>query len=146
MDCKLIQADLVAYHFGSGGDDARDEVDAHLLGCNACLRTYLGIKRHVDHGASLDARPRASVRARLRADVLAEFRPTASARLRRIVSRPIPLYKGLALAAVLVACAVLAPLLRPLLAAKQEPRSAILMESARRIDTSSPKAESLTFY
>lgn len=95
MDCPLSDGDLVAYHLGTASDVARDAIEAHFVACATCLRAYLATKRAIER----PVRPRDDVRKRLRADVQMTFKPTALARVRRALSRPIPLYQGLAAAA-----------------------------------------------
>ena len=139
MDCSLIQEDLVAYHLGAAPDDARDAVDAHLLGCTECLRVYLRLKRHLERGD----RPSDAARKKLRDAVLAEFRPTSRARAVALLRGPRPLEQGLAVAAVMVLVAAVVPTLASRAErASQRDRAA----SAERIDTSRTGPESLTFY
>jgi anti-sigma factor RsiW len=95
MDCPLSDGDLVAYHLGTVDDPARDAIEAHFVACATCLRAYLATKRAIER----PVRPRDEVRRRLRAEVELAFKPTAAARVRRVLSRPIPLYQGLAAAA-----------------------------------------------
>jgi hypothetical protein len=98
MDCAGV--DLVAYHFATLDDDARDAIDAHLLECKTCLRAYLSLKRTAEKGP-LD-RPSKNVRERLRADVERTFAK------KRVVffQRKIPLYQGLAFAALAAAITI----------------------------------------
>ncbi len=144
MDCRMTQEALVAYHFGTAGDDERDAVDAHLLQCTSCLRAYLRLKHHVERGVEAmgSARPRPSdaVRRRIREDVAAIVRPRGGvARVRELLRRPIPLYQGLAVAAVAAGLAIGLPSFLDGLTRKPP-------ETAVRIDTSRPVAESLTVY
>ena len=142
MDCRLIQGELIAYHFATAREEDRERIDEHLLVCTACLRAYLRLKRHIEHGASQGAQPSQAVRARLRHDVEAAFRPSARERVRRWLQRPIPLYQGIAAAAVALFVAGAAPLVADAVA-DREPRSTARIE---RIDTSRPSPQSLTFY
>jgi len=71
MNCEKIRPELVAFHFGTVSDDARREVEAHLVGCPACLREYFEIKTEIETAAAVE-RPSPSARARLRRAVLRE--------------------------------------------------------------------------
>ena len=150
MDCAGIGSLLVAYHFATLGDEERDAVDAHLLGCTACLRTYLSLKHAAERGPL--ERPSADVRARLRAEVEEAFRDAGRqatpapelvnrpARATRvpILARRIPLYQGL-VAAALAAAITLIVFGRP--GARIE-----VHEGLPEVDTSRPRAESLGIY
>lgn len=72
MDCELIQIDLVPYHFGAIAEEARARVEAHLLGCPACLRDFIALKRSIE-AAPAEARPTAMAKARLRKAVMREI-------------------------------------------------------------------------
>ena len=135
MDCSLIQGDLALHHLGAIDDLARDRVDAHLLECSECLRTYLSLKRQAERGA---ARPSARVRERLRADVAEAFRKPARARARGWIHRPIPLYQGLAAVLAVILLAVVAPLL---VDTRPAPRA-----GGERVDTARNVPGNLSFY
>jgi hypothetical protein len=137
MDCIEVKNTLVPYHFATCSDEERDGVDGHLVGCTECLRAYLALKRAVERGAGVEEAPSAATRARLRASVAAEFSPSAPARFTRWLRRPIPLYQGLAAAAVAILVASLLPEL------VRGPRP--LREGAF-VDTARTTAESLTIY
>jgi anti-sigma factor RsiW len=107
MDCPLIEGHLVGYHLAALGDEERGEVEAHLLACRACLRTYLALKTHLDGGGA--SAPSEASRLRLRAAVQERFRPSALRRVARWMRRPVPLYKSVAVVALAVAAAVLGP-------------------------------------
>jgi anti-sigma factor RsiW len=139
MDCALIQGHLIGYQFATLADDEREGVEAHLLACSACLRTYLALKAQIDRGARTGEGPSEAARVRLRAAVQARYRPTAARRVRRWLSHPMPLYQGLAVAALVAIAAIVAPpLARALRASGARP--------AERVDTARPAAESLTIY
>jgi anti-sigma factor RsiW len=138
MDCPLIRTELVAYHFGAADEEVRDAVDAHLVGCPECLRAYLRLKRHLEIGSS--ARPSAHVRERLRRDVEVAFRPTVRQRARRLLERPIPLYQGLAVAAVALVLALVLPRLA------RHDASVVSADPGPRVDSARPAAVSLTLY
>ena len=146
MDCSLIQANLIGYHFATASDDERGQVEAHLVACTTCLRTYLALKAHID-GAGHEANrgtivelPSEAARLRLRAAVQARFRPTLARRLGRSFSRPIPLYQGLAVAAAVALAAMLGPTIAH--AVHPAPEA----HAAERVDSARPSAESLTIY
>src|SRR5690348_8865692 len=97
MDCAGVASHLVGYHVGTVTEEERDLVEAHLLECGGCLRTYLALKRAADR-AGLE-RPRPEVKERLRAEVARAF-PARAARvrwtapMRAVLGRRIPLYQG----------------------------------------------------
>jgi anti-sigma factor RsiW len=139
MDCALIEGRLIEYQFATLEDADREAVEAHLVACTRCLRAYLALKAHVDRTTRAGEVPSEVARARLRAAVEERFRPTAARRLRRWLSRPVPLYQGLAVAAVVAVFAALAP------AAARSLRTAGA-RPAERVDTARPAAQSLTIY
>jgi hypothetical protein len=134
MDCALV--DLAAYHFATLEDAERDQLDEHLVACTTCLRGYLALKRRIERGSGAEV-PSDQARLRLRRAVEARFRPARAARASWF-RRPIPLYQGLAVAAI----AVLIASLVPTLARQAPPRVA----AGPYVDTSRPSAESLTIY
>ncbi len=67
MDCRVIEADLVGFHFGILDGESRARVDAHLAGCGACVKAFLATKRAIESEG--EARPSDAARARLRAAV-----------------------------------------------------------------------------
>ena len=139
MDCALIQGKLIEYQFAALEDADCENVEAHLLACKDCLRTYLALKAHVDRGSGAGEVPSEAARLRLRAAVEARFRSTATRRLRRWLSRPVPLYQGLAVAALVAAAVALVPTLaRSFRSTGARP--------AEQVDTTRPAAESLTIY
>jgi anti-sigma factor RsiW len=52
MNCKRTQSELIVYHFGIIEDEVRCEVEAHLVSCTECLRSYLALKRDIEAGES----------------------------------------------------------------------------------------------
>ena len=139
MDCALIQGKLIEYQFATLEDADRETVEAHLLACKDCLWTYLALKAHVDRGSAAGRAPSEAARLRLRAAVEARFRSTATRRLRSWLSRPVPFYQGLAIAALVAVAAALAPTLaRSLRSSGARP--------AEQVDTARPAAASLTIY
>jgi anti-sigma factor RsiW len=146
MDCSLTQGMLIGYHFACVSDEERSDVEAHLVACTECLRTYLALKAHVDRGASgtppssAAEVPSEAARLRLRAAVQARFQPTSARRLARWFATPVPLYQGMAVAAALL----LAFALEPALARTFHPAPAVHV--AERVDSARSSAESLTIY
>ena len=147
MDCRLIQGELIAYYFATTSEEQRGRVDEHLVACTSCLRAYLRLKHQIEHpnvegegGSARVDRPSAETKRRLRADVEAAFRPSTSDRVRRWLRRPIPLYQGIAAAAVALLVASAGPILAN---AFEDSDSAVTSE---RIDSSRPSPESLNFY
>jgi anti-sigma factor RsiW len=142
MDEHVVEERLLTYYFGAGSDEEGVRIDAHLCACASCLRAFLDLKRHVEHEGRRALRPRAETRARLRADVAAAFQPRAAApllRLRRALRQPIPLYQGLAVAAVAAALGVLVPFARLHLRPVPPP-------SGEHVDSARLSPESLTVY
>jgi len=88
MDCELIQAELVPFHFGGLAETTRTEVEEHLLGCPACLRSFLALKRELET-AQAGPRPSETARARLRRAVGKELATRASAREESWWRRPL---------------------------------------------------------
>jgi anti-sigma factor RsiW len=134
MDCAGVASHLVAYHFGATSEDDRNAIDSHLVACTSCLRTYLALK-HATERAALD-RPSPAVRERLRAEVARR-----GGRGRRggvpLLLRRIPLYQGVALAAIAAALTIFVP------RAIERGRAP---EGTPKIDTARPRAESLEIY
>jgi anti-sigma factor RsiW len=71
MRCQKVEPELIAYHFGLVSDEARTEIEAHLLACGACLCSFLDLKRAVETGEDGPVPSRAA-RARLRRAVAEE--------------------------------------------------------------------------
>ncbi len=72
MTCKNVSDDLLGFHLGALDQARRDEVEAHLLGCPDCLRSFLALKRSLEleeDGPS----PSPASRERLRQAVLKEL-------------------------------------------------------------------------
>ena len=136
MDCTGVVGQLVAYHLGTVSDEQRDSLEAHLLACRACLRTYLALKRAGDRAES--ERPRPAVRARLRAEVARAF--PAPERRPTILGRPIPLYQGALLAALAACIALAAP------SVIHRISRADVAPAAPSVDTARTRAESLHIY
>jgi hypothetical protein len=146
MDCAGVRSRLVGYHFAALADDERDAVDAHLLGCGGCLRAYLAFKRATETRKSaeaIDDRPSPEIRRRLRAEVAASFASGASELITparpnvAFLARRIPLYQGLAFAAIAAAITLLAI---------GRARAVPVREGVPEVDSSRPRAESLQIY
>ena len=138
MDCTLILADLIAYHFATADDVERERVEGHLLECKSCLRFYLAMKADADRATRAPELPSEASRLKLRHAVADRFRPTAAARFRRWLARPVPRYQGLAVASFFAMGVALAPsLTRPLPSKSME---------TTRLDTSRTTAESRFIY
>lgn len=136
MDCAGVASQLVAYHFATVTDEERDAIDAHLLGCRACLEAYFALKRAAARGPF--ERPSPNVKRRLRAEVAATF-PTKPARV-TLLARRIPLYQGLFAAAIAAAIALTVPALL------REQRRGDVREGAAQIDSARSRAESFQIY
>ena len=50
VTCTGVADELLAYHLDLVEDDTRQAIDAHLLGCQDCLRAFLQLK-HQARGA-----------------------------------------------------------------------------------------------
>jgi anti-sigma factor RsiW len=138
MDCAGVASHLVAYHFAAVTEEERDAIDAHLVSCTACLKTYLALKRATD--ANPVEKPSPQVKAKLRAEVARTFAPKKPAAPIPLFARRIPLYQGIAFAAIAAAIALVAPGI-----ARSVSRPAI-DDGAAEVDTSRSRAESLHIY
>jgi hypothetical protein len=97
MTCDQARPLWPLFHAGAAGPE-RDDLDAHLLDCRACLERYLATKRLSEDAPLSLERPSSSVREKLRGEVAA-LAPRAPARLR---------YWALGLSAAAAALAALA--------------------------------------
>jgi anti-sigma factor RsiW len=134
MDCARI--DLVGYHLGTL-DDERELVEKHLLACTPCLEAYLALKRDADQRSSL--RPSPQAYERLRRDVAATFAARRSTGVARWLTRPVPLYAGVAAFAVVAIFGFVATL-------ALHGSSSATRGELERVDTSRSVAESLSIY
>jgi len=139
MDCSLTLGNLIGYQFATVSDEERQQVEAHLVECTSCLRSYLALKAHADRGGDAEG-PSEAARLKLRAAVAARFRPTPTRRVGRLLTRPVPLYQGLAVAAVVALAAALGPALARVV------HPALSAHVAERVDTARPSPESITLY
>jgi anti-sigma factor RsiW len=71
MDCKINQEALIDFQFGSIGLDERTQVEAHLMGCSACLEEYFLLKRDVQSAHAVPLRPSSHVKAKIHRDFVA---------------------------------------------------------------------------
>lgn len=139
MDCAGVASHLVAYHFAAVSEDERDTIDAHLVACTACLRTYLALKRAAD--ARPAEKPSPEAKAKLRAEVARAFPPKKKkAPASALFARRIPLYQGIAFAAIAAAIALVAP---SVVRSVSRPP---IDDGAAEVDTSRSRAESLQIY
>jgi len=138
MDGHVNDETLLTFTLGLSSDEERATVDPHLLTCPSCLRAFLDLKRQIERGATPAPRPSAAPRDKLRASVAAAFRPSVAVRFGRALRRPIPLYQGMAAAALALAVAVLAPV-----ALHGLPMSP---PGGERVDTARLSPESFTIY
>jgi anti-sigma factor RsiW len=135
----MIQGELFAYALGTSSEDDRERIDEHLVSCTVCLRGYLRLKRHVKRGASREARPSDEIRRRVRDDVAAIVRPRGAARVRQWLRKPIPLYQGLAVAAVAAGVAIGLPQVVASFGRKAP-------ETTAHVDMSRPVPQALAIY
>jgi anti-sigma factor RsiW len=142
MDCGLIEGELLPYTLGTSSEEDRERIDEHLVSCTSCLRAYLRLKHHVERGAARGAQPSDETRQRIRDDVAAIVRPRGAARVRHWLRRPIPLYQGLAVAAVAAGIAVGLPQA----IASIGPASRRAPETTAHVDMSKPVPEALAIY
>jgi anti-sigma factor RsiW len=137
MDCTVVAENLVAYHVGTVDDGTLEAIEGHLVGCRACLETYMAIKRASDR--EVFKRPRPEVRDRLRAEVVKAFpKKKSNVVPLSFFRRRIPLYQGVALAAIAAAITLAAPSVMKRIKRPNAP--------AAMVDTSRTHAESLTIY
>jgi hypothetical protein len=107
MDCKIVSIHLLPYHLATLAEAERTLVEAHLVVCTSCVKSYFTLKRELE--ASHTDRPSDAARDRLRDEVIRTFRPTLRSRVRRSLGRPVPLYQSLAAIALAALVTVLAP-------------------------------------
>ncbi|HEY0714443.1 MAG TPA: hypothetical protein VGF45_17295, partial [Polyangia bacterium] len=103
MDRRLSPETLIDYHFGTLEGPERAAVEEALLSSEESLRTYLRLKRELDGAYPAEDVPSASAKERLRLAVASEvekLRHPPRSRLRAWLSRPVPLYQTVAVAAV----------------------------------------------
>jgi hypothetical protein len=103
VTCEFVVPELIAFHFGSLGEQTREEVEVHLLGCPGCLRTFIALKHDIECPEDA-AVPSQAARDRLRRAVVDELR-ASTLRPRRWWEAPLALAIG-ATAAVVAVLAV----------------------------------------
>lgn len=75
MTCETIELELVDFQLAAVDEASRARIEAHLLGCNACLKSYLALKRNLETAENEPA-PSPASRARLRAAVAEHLHPS----------------------------------------------------------------------
>jgi anti-sigma factor RsiW len=98
MSCDMVKPELIAYHFGAIGPEAREAVEEHLPGCGSCLREFIALKRDIETGEG-EPRPSQAARERLRLAVARELHVRPPARSWRWWERPLALSGSLAVLA-----------------------------------------------
>ena len=86
MTCEAIEQELVGYLFVTLDAATRAKVEEHLLGCAACVRALIELKRAVEADADVPP-PSPALRGRLRASVARELGIARPAR--RFWERPV---------------------------------------------------------
>lgn len=71
MDCKVNQESLIDFQFGNIDLETRAQVEAHLLGCSACLEEFFLFKRDVESAHVVALKPSKQVKARIHREFLA---------------------------------------------------------------------------
>jgi hypothetical protein len=80
MGCEVALGRLVDFQFGALTEAERAPVEAHLVGCKACLESFLTLKRDVELGRAAEERPSRATRR-------AVFAAVAAVRARRSALR-----------------------------------------------------------
>ena len=63
MNCRRLEPELIAFHFGTVSLATREEVERHLVGCAECVKAFCALKRAVE---TSDGEPPASPATRQR--------------------------------------------------------------------------------
>ncbi len=108
MTCEAIERELVGYLFVTLDAETRAKVEEHLVGCAACVRALVELKRALEDGDDAPA-PSPTARRRLRASVAREL--GLGAKPRRFWERPVAF--AVAASAVLAAGAATRALTAP---------------------------------
>jgi len=98
MSCDTVEPELVAYHFGTLGPEARQAVEDHLPRCVHCLGEFIALKRAMETSEE-EPPPSQAARERLRLAVARELRVRAPSRSWRWWERPLALGGALAVLA-----------------------------------------------
>lgn len=72
MTCDEAKVELMAWQLGELHGAAREQVEAHVLSCSACVQSFVALKRAVELAEDGPV-PSSASRARLRAAVREEF-------------------------------------------------------------------------
>lgn len=99
MTCENVGPELLAFHLAAVDATRREDIEAHLVSCGECLRSYLALKRGLEQEDEAAA-PSPAASERLRRAVLAEIAAARSPRWRWWER---PLAFGLAATAALIA-------------------------------------------
>jgi anti-sigma factor RsiW len=70
--CDRIEPELAAYHFNVVDDDVREQIEAHLVECPACVRAFVALKRSIETSSDVPS-PSKGVRPKLRDAVAREL-------------------------------------------------------------------------
>jgi anti-sigma factor RsiW len=73
MTCESIRSELVGFQFGVISDGARAAVEAHLVGCSACVSEFLALKRSIELAENESERPSEKSKSVLRGKVMREL-------------------------------------------------------------------------
>ena len=65
MDCKRVEAELVAFQLAALDGATRAGVETHLMGCGRCVGQFLALKRAVDAGDDVGEGPSELARQRI---------------------------------------------------------------------------------
>jgi anti-sigma factor RsiW len=71
MDCKVNQESLIDFQFGKIDLETRAQVEAHLLGCSACLEELFLLKRDVESAHDMILQPSKETKAKIHREFLA---------------------------------------------------------------------------
>ncbi|MDQ3234216.1 MAG: anti-sigma factor [Pseudobdellovibrionaceae bacterium] len=71
MDCTVNQDKLIDFQFGNLDLDTRMQLEAHLMGCPACLEEFFLLKRDVESAQAEPLRPSSQVKARIHREFIA---------------------------------------------------------------------------
>jgi hypothetical protein len=107
VNCDAVVAELIGFHFGILAVEPRGQVEAHLLDCGSCLRTFIALKHDIECPAS-DGAPSPAARDRLRRAVVRELEAATAPRRRWEAPLALAIGATAALVAVLVVQSVAA--------------------------------------
>jgi len=72
VTCDVVASELISFHFGTLSAETREGVEAHLLDCGACLRSFIALKHDVECPED-DVVPSRAAQDRLRRAVVGEL-------------------------------------------------------------------------